>query len=216
MNKIPEVIYVSIIEDNKFVRKGLELMLKNTPGFSITGCFESCEEAFNSEMIGESDIVLMDIGLPGMSGIEGVKYLKEKYPEILIVMCTVHDEGEDIFKAICAGAVGYLLKKVSSEELIKALKDAYNGGSPMTPEVARKVINAFQKSGPDEIKLTEREINILELMAEGKSYSSIAGIIHLSIDGVYYHIRHIYAKLHVHSRSEAVAKGLKKRLIPPF
>ncbi len=215
MKNSSELIYVTIIEDNKFVRSGWEISLINHEGFRVIGSYESCEEAFSKCDFEKTDIVIMDIGLPGMSGIEGVRYLKEKYPEILIVMCTVHDEGEDIFKALCAGAVGYLLKKVSAEELIKALKDAYRGGSPMTPEVARKVIAVFQKSDEDAI-LSERETCILELMSKGKTYASIAGELNLSLDGVYYHIRHIYEKLHVHSRGEAVAKGIKKRLISPF
>lgn len=214
--KKTDVIYVAIIEDNKFVRNGWELAIDNATGFKVTDSFESCEDAFASDKIKVADIVLMDIGLPGISGIEGVKYLKEKYPDKIIVMCTVHDEGEEIFQAICAGAVGYLLKKISSEDLIRSLREAYNGGSPMTPAVARKVINTFQKSAHEDIKLTDREMNILILMAKGRSYLSIADEIFLSLDGVCYHIRHIYEKLHVHTRSEAVAKGFKKKLIPPF
>ena len=210
-----EIIYITIIEDNKFVRNGWKITLENTIGFRVSGSFESCEDAFSNGDFKMTDIVIMDIGLPGISGIEGVRYLKENFPGLLIIMCTVHDEDEDIFKALCAGAVGYLLKKVSSEELVNAIRDAYKGGSPMTPEVARKVITAFQRSD-EQIRLTEREMNILELMAQGKSYAIIAGDVHLSLDGVYYHIRHIYEKLHVHSRGEAVAKGIKKRLIPPF
>jgi DNA-binding NarL/FixJ family response regulator len=211
-----EIIYVAIIEDNKYIRQGWEMSLGNEPDFKVVGSFESCEDAFLGNRINEADIVLMDIGLPGMSGIEGIKYLKEKYPDLLIVMCTVHDENEEIFEAICAGAIGYLLKKISAEDLASALRDAYNGGSPMTPAVARKVISAFQKADEEKVKLTEREMDILKFMSAGKSYSAIAKEIFLSLDGVYYHIRHIYEKLHVHSRSEAVAKGIKKRLIPPL
>jgi len=158
---IENLIDAIIIEDNRFIREGWELALKKESGFEIIGSYESCESAFKSESIGEADIVLMDIGLPGMSGIEGVKYLKERYPKIIIVMCTVHDDDEKIFDAICAGAVGYMLKKTSSKDLINALRDAYNGGSPMTPSVARKVITSFQgtttKSFTGEIiKLTQR------------------------------------------------------------
>ncbi len=211
-----EIIYVVIIEDNKYVRSAWEMALKKTLEFKVIGAYGSCEDAFKENTTNDADIILMDIGLPGMSGIDGVRYLKEKYPELIIVMCTVHDENEEIFKAICAGAVGYLLKKISTEELVSALREAYKGGSPMTPAVARKVISAFQKSEKENVNLTEREMNILTMMAQGKSYSSIANEIFLSLDGVYYHIRHIYEKLQVHSRSEAVAKGIKKRLIPPL
>lgn len=216
-NDIKKII---IIEDNKFIRNGWEIALQNEKDFLIVGSFGSCEEAFKDEAIGSANLVLMDIGLPGMSGIEGVKYLKEKFPRLIIVMCTVHDEDEKIFDAICAGAVGYLLKKTSPEELIKALRDAHNGGSPMTPSIARKVISSFQKSQlksftGEKVELTKREEEILALMAKGKSYPEIANQIFLSLDGVTYHVRHIYEKLHVHSRAEAVAKGIKKRLIQP-
>ncbi len=217
---IENQIGVTVIEDNRFIRSGWELELKNQPDFEIIGSFDSCEEAFQTKLFEETNVVLMDIGLPGMSGIDGVKYLKEKFPKLIIVMCTVHDDDEKIFEAICAGAVGYLLKKTSPKELVNSLRDAYNGGSPMTPSVARRVITSFQKFPTKSftgeiIKLTEKEQQILDLMSQGKSYSVIAKDIFLSVDGVYYHIRNIYEKLQVHSRSEAVAQGLKKRLIQP-
>ncbi|GAB4376038.1 MAG: response regulator transcription factor [Calditrichia bacterium] len=223
MKKLSEqidFIHVLLIEDNKYIRSGWELALQNEDDFVITGSFGSCEEAFTDSTIGDADLVLMDIGLPGMSGIEGVKYLKEKYPSQIIVMCTVHEDDEKIFEALCAGAAGYLLKKTSPADLIKALREAYQGGSPMTPTVARKVIASFQKKPlksftGEKVTLSEREEQILALMAQGKSYNAIADEVCLSIDGVYYHIRHIYEKLQVHSRAEAVAEGLKKRLIPP-
>lgn len=215
---IKNPIKIILIEDNKFIRSGWELALMNEKDFQIIGSYGSCEEAFKDEAIGAVNLVLMDIGLPGMSGIEGVKYLKEKYPKMIMVMCTVHEDDDKIFDALCAGAVGYLLKKTKPEELIAALRDAFNGGSPMTPSVARKVIASFQKKplksfGGKEIELNEREEQILSLMAKGKSYTEIANEIYLSIDGVTYHIRHIYEKLHVHNRAEAVAEGLKKRII---
>lgn len=214
------IIRIMIVEDNRFIRIGWEAVIQANKNFSLVGSFPDCETAFNSDVPQKTELVLMDIGLPGMSGIEGVKYLKRKYPNILIVMCTVHDDSEEIFQAICAGAVGYLTKRTSPEELIKALMEAYNGGSPMTPSVARKVINSFQniKLSDDKNKiseLNEREQQILRLMAQGKSYNTIADEVCLSVDGVYYHIRHIYEKLHVHSRAEAVAQGIKKRLIAP-
>ncbi len=214
------IIKVMIVEDNRFIRTGWEAVIQANKSFNLVGSFPDCESAFKSDVHPKADLVLMDIGLPGMSGIEGVVYLKEKYPEILIVMCTVHEDSEEIFQAICAGAVGYLTKRTSPDELIKCLIEAYNGGSPMTPSVARKVISSFQNvkvSNTENIicELSEREQKILNLMAQGKSYNTIADEVCLSIDGVYYHIRHIYEKLHVHSRAEAVAKGIKKRLIAP-
>lgn len=224
MTKIPEktdFVQVVLIEDNKYIRNGWELALQKEDDFVVGGSFGSCEEAFKDPTIGDADLVLMDIGLPGMSGIEGVKYLKKRYPSQIIVMCTVHEDNQKIFDALCAGAVGYLLKRTSPPELIKALREAYRGGSPMTPTVARKVIASFQKKPlksltGETVSLSEREEAILTRMARGKSYATIADEICLSLDGVYYHIRHIYEKLQVHTRAEAVAEGLKKRLIPPL
>lgn len=214
---IKEII---LIEDNKFIRNGWEVVLRKELDFRVTGSYGSCEEAFKNEKVGEADIVLMDIGLPGMSGIEGVKYLKEKYSDQIIVMCTVHEDDAKVFDAICAGALGYLTKKTKPAELIAALRDAYNGGSPMTPNVARKVILSFQQNPIKYLnskiaKLSEREEQILNLMVKGKSYNEIANEIFLSPDGVSYHIRHIYEKLHVHTRAEAVAEGLKRRIVRP-
>jgi DNA-binding NarL/FixJ family response regulator len=212
------IIKIMIVEDNRFVRIGWESVIQANKYFNLVGSFPDCESAFNSDIPQKANLVLMDIGLPGISGIEGVKYLKEKFPNILIVMCTVHEDSEEIFQAICAGAVGYLTKRTSPEELIKSLIEAYNGGSPMTPSVARKVIGSFQNIKTSEAEnniseLNDREKQILNLMAQGKSYNVIANEVYLSIDGVYYHIRHIYEKLHVHSRAEAVAQGIKKRII---
>jgi len=217
---LQDMIYILIIEDNRFIRSGWELTLNSVDNFKVVGSFESCEEAFKSESVDYADIVLMDIGLPGMSGIEGVKYLKERYPDLIMVMCTVHEDDEKIFQALCAGAVGYLLKKTKPDDLIKALREAYKGGSPMTPSVARKVIASFQKPAlasavRERFVLTEREQQVLDRMAQGKTYAAIADELCLSIDGVYYHIRHIYEKLQVHTRAEAVALGLKKKLIQP-
>ena len=216
-----ELIYIALIEDNAAIRQGWEIVLNNAENMRVIGSFTNCEQAFASSAIAEADIVLMDIGLPGMSGIEGVRYLKERYPQQIVVMCTVHEDDEKIFDALCAGAVGYLLKKTPPDKLVDALREAYQGGSPMTPTVARKVIASFQKkpirsATGETVSMSEREQQILERMAQGKSYAAIADEICLSVDGVYYHIRHIYEKLQVHSRAEAVAKGIKNRLIPPL
>jgi DNA-binding NarL/FixJ family response regulator len=217
--KIPVPIYVSLVEDNQYVRTGWEAVLAHTTDFVVKGVFSSCEEAFSSSDLGGSDLVLMDIGLPGMSGIEGVKYIKEHYPSVAVVMCTVHEDDQNIFDAVCAGAVGYLQKKIQPDELLKALRDASTGGSPMTPNIARKIIASFQTQ-PVELAntretLTSREREVLEQMALGKSYATIAESLFLSVDGVRYHIRHIYDKLQVHTRGEAIAKGMKARLIHP-
>jgi len=206
---------VSIIEDNRFVREAWEAVLHTASSIEILGSYPSFEEALRSPSLGTSDVVLMDIGLPGMSGIDGVKYLKANHPNVAVVMCTVHDDDQSIFDAICAGAVGYLLKKVPPEELIEALEVAARGGSPITPNVARKVLLSFQvvPRGAESGGLTDREHEVLHHMAQGKSYGAIASELSLSLDGIRYHVRHIYEKLQVHSRSEAVATGLKNRLL---
>ncbi len=209
----PTPIVVSIIEDNKYVREGWEAAVRNSPAIHLIGSYASCEEAFASKGFGSSQVVLMDIGLPGMSGIEGVRHIRANFPDTAIVMCTVHDDDQSVFDSICAGAVGYLLKKDTPEQLIGALKDAFAGGSPMTPTIARKVLASFHVAGPEESTLTGREREVLDLMALGKSYAAIAHELFLSVDGVRYHIRHIYEKLQVHSRAQAIAAGLKEKLI---
>jgi DNA-binding NarL/FixJ family response regulator len=212
-------LIVSIIEDNRFFRTGWEAILKGDPEISVSGSFASCEEAFTGQAIGESDLCLMDIGLPGMSGIEGVMYIRKLYPGVAVIMCTVHDDDDSIFKSLCAGAVGYLLKKTEPADLVRSLKEAASGGSPMSPNIARRVIASFQPGakGPSlpEDQLTEKEQYILQQMALGKSYPTIAGELSLSVEGVRYYIRNIYLKLQVHTRSEAIAQGLKDRLINP-
>ncbi len=210
------VIGVTIIEDNHYLRAGWEAALQTVPDFMVLGAYASCEEAFRAPDLGDSDVVLMDIGLPGMSGIEGVKYLTEHFPLIVTIICTVYDDDQKVFEALCAGAVGYLLKKIDPPELIKAIHDATSGGSPMSPNIARKVIATFHKTSVQTTEqLTEGESAVLHFLAQGKSYAAIAGEVHLSLDGVRTRIRRIYEKLHVHTRSEAVAKGLSQRLIQP-
>ena len=139
-----KLIAISIIEDNAYLRDGWMSVLDGVADFLLLGSYESCEEAFSGSNIGQSDVVLMDIGLPGMSGTEGVDKLTEDYPDLAVIMITVHDDDHHVFDAICAGAVGYLLKHTTPLELIDAIRSAYNGGSPMTPNIARKVINSFQ------------------------------------------------------------------------
>ena len=213
-------IAISIVEDNPHLRTAWKAALDTVSDFLILGDYGSCEEALQAEDIGESDVILMDIGLPGISGIEGVKQLKEKYTSPAVLMITVHDDDQSVFDAICAGAVGYLLKATPPDKLIEAIREAEKGGSPMTPNIARKVIAAFQqqprKKNETAEELSEQELQILNLLSEGKSYSKIADTVFLSVHGVRYHLRHIYEKLQVQSRGEAVAKGIKMRLINPL
>lgn len=216
-NTVEELIKIIIIEDNRYMREGWATILDFESDFVVLEAFESCEEAFDSDLLSKANIVLMDIELPGMSGIEGVKHIQKEHPRLAVIMATVFDDDQNVFDALCAGAVGYLMKKVSPEELKQAIRDAEAGGSPMTPNIARKVIQTFHKPvAMDEDKqLNDRELEILEQLAKGESYAAIAKTVFLSVDGVRYHIRNIYQKLQVHSRSEAVSKGISRRLINP-
>lgn len=216
-NTVSELIKIVIVEDNRYMREGWSTILDFESDFVVLDAFESCEEAFDSEVISQANIVLMDIELPGMSGIEGVKYLQQEYPDLPVIMATVFDDDKNVFDALCAGAVGYLMKKVSPKDLKQAIRDAEAGGSPMTPNIARKVIKTFHQpaEADDAEQLKERELEILEQLATGKSYAAIGEAVYLSIDGVRYHIRNIYRKLQVNSRSEAVSKGISRRLIHP-
>lgn len=207
------LIKICIVEDNEYMREGWSTTLDDEPDLCVIGAYESCEDAFQSSEIGRANVALMDIELPGMSGIEGVRYLREKQPETNVIMATVFDDDRNIFDALCAGAVGYLTKKITPGELCNAIRDAYRGGSPMTPQIARKVIRSLHNTEESESKLSERELQILNQLSTGNSYKTIGEEIYLSVDGVRYHIRNIYRKLQVNNRSEAVAKGLRNRII---
>lgn len=209
------MIKISIIEDNKHMREGWETILDFEPDLCVIATYSSCEDALKENQLGKSDVLLLDIELPGMHGTEGVKVIKEKYEHLIVLMVTMHDENEKVFTALRNGAVGYLLKKTSPSELIEAINDAVNGGSPMSPNIARKVISSFQKKQEIEVELTETEEQILGELAAGLSYKAISNKIYLSVDGVRYHIRNIYQKLEAKNRSEAVAKGISFNLIQP-
>ena len=209
------MIKITIIEDNIFARTAWETALSSEEDFVVLELFSSCEEAIESEAIKKSDVILLDIGLPGISGIEGAEIFSSINNNVLIIMISIQDDDKSIFGSLQAGAIGYLHKSVSPEELIDSIRLAVKGGSPMTPQIARKVLKSFHKFKPryTEDNLTEKETTILNLLAEGKSYKKIAEEIFLSVDGVKYHIRSIYEKLHVHSRAEAVNKGQKLKIL---
>lgn len=215
-NRNTGLIKVLIIEDNKYMREGWRTFIDYDKELVVLGSYVSCEDAIASGEVQKCNVIIMDIGLPGMSGIEGVKVVKELNPDVQVVMATVHDDNDHIFDAIKAGAVGYLMKKVSPDELVAAVKDAHRGGSPITPNIARKIITSMQSNEEKaETSLSEREVEILKELATGKSYAAIGKTIFLSVDGVRHHIRKIYQKLQVSSRSEAISQGIKKRLIDP-
>jgi DNA-binding NarL/FixJ family response regulator len=209
-------IKVTIIEDQSDIRECLTFLVNGTEGFTCAGSFRSMEEALEKISYSLPDVVLADIGLPGMDGIKGVRILKKLYPNLLIIMITVYDDDERVFDAICAGACGYLLKKTPPSKLLDSIKEAVQGGAPMTPEIARRVITLFREIRPPEranYELTPHEIRLLKLFVEGHNYKTAAVELNVSVNTINFHVRNIYSKLQVHSRSEAVAKALLDRLV---
>ncbi len=212
------MINVAIVEDNKTIREGLAALISGTPGYECVGSFPDCEKFLSNISKSNIDVVLMDIGLPGMNGIEGVKRARKINPSLNILMLTVYDESNVVFEALCAGACGYLVKKTPPTRLLEAIKDIYEGGSPMSSNIARQIISVFHQNkntngnGVD-YELTAREKEVLNHLADGYNYQEIADKIFISVDTVRHHIRNIYKKLHVHSQSEAVAKAIRKGII---
>jgi DNA-binding NarL/FixJ family response regulator len=209
-------IRVAIIEDDRATREGLGFLINGTPGYRCVGAYRSVEEALQS--IGKEipDVLLLDIHLPGMLGSEGARVLHEKYPPVQILMLTIYVEQDLVFESICNGACGYLLKKTPPARLLEAITEARDGGSPMSPEIARKVVTLFQKTGPPEKldeKLTPQEVRLLGMLADGYSYQAVGERFNISVNTVRNYIRSIYEKLHVHSKSEAVSKALRSRII---
>lgn len=212
----PRNITVAIVEDERDIRECLSVLVNGTPGYACTGSYRTMEEALEKIPHRLPDVVLSDIGLPGMSGIEGVKILKQRYPQLLVLMLTVYDDDERIFDAMCAGACGYLLKKTPPARLLDSLTEAVQGGAPMSPEVARRVIALFRDIRPPDradYQLTPHETRLLKLFVEGHNYKTAAAELRVSVNTINFHVRSIYEKLQVHSRSEAVAKALLNRLV---
>ena len=211
-------IKIAIFEDNKLLRESLQQLINNEEGLACTGAFADANSLIRNMDMANPDVVMMDIDMPGISGIEAVHTIKQKYPQVQILMQTVFDENDKIFAAICAGASGYILKKTSPQKMIEAIYETYNGGAPMTASVAIKVLQMFRLQIPADTKkefidLSGREKEILSLLVKGKSYKTISTECFISIDTVSTHVRHIYEKLHVHSKSEAVAKAINQKLI---
>lgn len=204
-------ISVSLIEDDADIRHGLTLLLNSTPGFACTAAYQDCETALKHIPNDPPDVLLMDIQLPGMSGIEGVRRIKKFLPEIDIIMLTIHDDDKRVFESLCAGACGYLVKTTPPAKILEAIKEVYNGGAPMSASIARLVIQSFQKSSNP--NLSPREQEILALLCQGKSYKMIADALHLSKGTVHSHLKKIYKKLEVNSMTEAVAKAHQEKLV---
>src|SRR5215469_6558982 len=214
--KNSRTIRVVIIEDQRVIRQGLEALIGGTEGYACSGAFRSMEEALARPWTDIPDVALVDIGLPGMSGIDGIGLLREKYPTTVLVMLTVYEDDERIFEALFAGASGYLLKKTVPARLLDYLKDAISGGSPISPEVARRVIDLFRSFKPPKqanYNLTPHEARLLRLLTEGHNYKTAGEAMGTSFNTIAFHMKNIYQKLHVHSKSEAVAKALRANLI---
>jgi DNA-binding NarL/FixJ family response regulator len=208
---------VAIFEDNNVLRHSLQQLINDTAGMICTGAFADANRLIGNMQLSNPDVVLMDINMPGVSGIEAAQLVKKHLPHVRILMQTVFEESDKIFAAICAGASGYILKKTSPQKIIEAITEIHAGGFPMTPSIAGKVLDLLRLQNKETksefIQLSEREKEILGLLVKGKSYKAIASMCFISIDTVSTHIKHIYEKLHVHSKSEAVVKAINHKLI---
>jgi DNA-binding NarL/FixJ family response regulator len=208
-----DAIRVALVEDDAFIRQRLSEDIVSTPGFSLVCCCGSAEEALEKLPAAQPDVVLMDIGLPGMKGTECVRQLKVLLPGVQVLMVTVYEDSQQIFDALLAGASGYLLKRTSRAELFEAIRGVHLGGSPMSGHIARKVVQHFNRLGAQEKemdRLSKREREVLDCLAQGLAYKEIADTLHLSIETIRMNVKSIYTKLHVHSRGEAVAKYIRK------
>lgn len=210
-------IRVTIFEDNKHLRESLQILIGGTPGYDCSGAYPDCRDMLSQLKRDIPDVVLMDIEMPGMNGIEAVKKIKENFPAVQVLMQTMFDDDEYIFNAICSGASGYILKTTTPSGYIEAIQNVYSGGSPMTPSIARKVFGLFKNNiyspSKENYNLTEKEKEILQHLVHGRSYKMIAEEMKISTETVKTHMKNIYTKLHVNSNTEAVAKALKDKIV---
>lgn len=211
-----KAVEVVIYEDNNDMRDGLEQLIQRTSGFELLGAFPDCMAVESQVKKLQPDVILMDIDMPGLSGIQAVKMIRYFNIEVQILMLTVFDTNDKIFEALCAGASGYLLKKTAPSKIIEAINDVHTGGAPMTPEIAKKVLSHFSKQplkNEGAYNLTKREKDILFCLTQGYSYKMIGGQLEISIDTVRFYIKQIYLKLQVNSAPEAVAKALSEHIV---
>ncbi len=207
---------VILIEDLREIREGLTALINGTPGFECVASYGMMETALSRIENEKPDAILTDLGLPGMSGIEGIARLREIFPDVPIVALTIYDNDTQIFNALCNGANGYLLKNTPPARLLEALKEAVDGGSPMSPAIASRVVNLFRTFRPPEqadYRLTPQEISLLKLLIEGHHKKTAAREMNISIHTVSFHLKNIYEKLQVHSKTEAVAKALRENIV---
>jgi DNA-binding NarL/FixJ family response regulator len=207
---------IIIYEDNPQLREGLTILINGTEGFEVLSSFKNCNNVVDEVAALQPDVVLMDIDMPGISGIEGLQLLRQHNTEVKVLMLTVFDDNKNIFDAIKKGANGYVLKKTQPAKLLEYINEAHNGGAPMSSSVATQVLKMFTEiHNPlrEDYNLSEREKNVLQLLVEGYSYKMIAAEMFIAIDTVRSHIKKIYEKLHVNSKSEAVAKAFRNKIV---
>jgi DNA-binding NarL/FixJ family response regulator len=213
---VHNAVRVAIIEDDRRIREGLSTLINGSPGYRCVMSFRSMESALATNWTEIPEVTLVDLGLPGMSGIEGLPILRQRYPAVALLVLTVYEDDDRIFRALCAGASGYLLKKTPPAKLLDGLAEVLAGGAPMSPEIARRVIALFRQVRPPErvdYDLTPHELRLLKLLVEGHNYQSASVELGVTFSTINFHMQNIYAKLQVHSKSEAVVKALRHGLV---
>jgi len=209
-------IRVAIVEDQRVIREGLCALLSGTHGYRCVGAFGTMEEALERLRAESADVVLVDIGLPKMSGIDGTRVLRGRYPQLPVLILTIYEDDRRVFDAVCAGACGYLLKKTPPARLLESIREVADGGAAMSPDIARRVMELFRDVRPPrhvDYHLTPHELRLLRMLVEGHNYKTAADALGVTINTISFHMRSIYGKLEVHSKSEAVAKALRSRLV---
>jgi DNA-binding NarL/FixJ family response regulator len=205
-------IKVILFDDNELLRDSIAMLLEDAGDFELAGSYSNCLDVIKNIQQTKPDVVIMDIDMPGMNGIEGVKLIRKNFPSVQILMQTVFDDDEKVFAAIKAGAAGYILKNAEPKYLLEAVREVYTGGAPMTPSIARKVLQQFQQPQKDHFNLSAREKEVLSLLVDGLSYKMISDKLNITYDTVRAHMKKIYEKLHVSSMTEAVAKAINQKL----
>jgi len=210
------LIRVALVEDRHEIREGLRKLINGSPGFVCCGAYGCMEETLPAIGDAAPDVALVDIGLPGMSGVEGIREIRLRYPAIRLLVLSIYNDDDRVFSAICAGACGYLLKKTPPAKLLDSIREVVEGGAPMSPEIAHKVLSLFRETAPPkqaDYNLTPHELRLLRLLVEGNNYKTMSNLLGVTVHTISFHMRHIYEKLAVHSKSEAVSKALRQRLI---
>jgi DNA-binding NarL/FixJ family response regulator len=209
-------IRVALVEDRHEIREGLRQMIAGSQGFECCGAYGSMEEALPAIGSAAPHVALIDIGLPGISGVEGIRQIRRNHPAIRLLVLSIYNDDERVFAAICAGACGYLLKKTPPARLLESIREVVAGGAPMSPEIANRVLTLFRENAPPhqaDYNLTPHELRLLRLLVEGHNYKTMSALLNVTVHAVSFHMRNIYEKLEVHSKSEAVGKALRQHLL---